>query len=75
MADLTLPIMGPSGGASYRLVGLRCWARRDNLSPYGNAPEPWSPYATACGANAATDFGLCAHHLAAIFPQARSAAS
>ncbi len=74
MVDIDLPVMGPADGASYRVVGLRCWARRGNLSLFGRWLDPWSPYGTACGAEPATDLGLCAHHLAAVFsPEIRHA--
>jgi hypothetical protein len=47
---------------------LDCWARRDRLPPYGGPDEPAGPYGTACGRTPATDLGLCARHLATLFP-------
>jgi hypothetical protein len=52
-----------------RRSGLGCWARADDLPSWISTSNPWS---TACGAEPASDLGLCAHHLLTIFPEARS---
>jgi hypothetical protein len=67
MAD-RLPIMAPASVSLFNLQGLGCWARSDEspLDPDHDAPH--SPYWGACGDEPASDLGLCAHHLATIFP-------
>ncbi len=62
MAEPTLPAMMPADGASYHVIGLRCWAQPDQ------PPPGVEPFWNSCGAEPAPDLGLCAHHLAAMFP-------
>ncbi len=70
MADRSLPIMARAGTAEPK--ALLCWARQD-LAPPFDVDWRSSPYGQMRAGPPVSDFGLCAHHLAAIFPQARSA--
>jgi hypothetical protein len=79
MPDLELPIMAPAAsGGMNRILGLACRAQAVGfVSHPGDSGDNGtsSPYERACGAEPATDLGLCTHHLSTIFPQARSDAS
>jgi hypothetical protein len=65
MADLSLPIMARAGTAEPK--ALLCWARQD-LAPPFDLDWRSSPYDQMCAGPPVSDFGLCAHHLATIFP-------
>jgi hypothetical protein len=67
MADPCLPTMSP---AVSRLL-VRKSRRATTTCPSGSS-VPWS---AACGAEPASDLGICTHHLFTIFPEGRSNAS